>query len=79
VAAEPVTSIDITSADMLAELTQTLSEAGIEFHLAEVKGPLKDKLRRFGLLLPDQEQRIQPTVGAAVDAYLNDHKIDWSA
>ena len=78
IAAEPVTSIDITSADMLAELTQTLSAAGIELHFAEVKGPVKDKLRRFGLLSPEEERRIQPTVGAAVDAYLADYRVDWS-
>lgn len=78
IAAEPVTSIDITSADMLAELTQTLSTAGIELHFAEVKGPVKDKLRRFGLLSPEEERRIQPTVGAAVDAYLADYRVDWS-
>lgn len=78
VTAEPVTSIDVTSADMLAELEQMLADAGIELHFAEVKGPVKDKLRRFGLLREHGEQRIQPTVGAAVDAYLADHGIDWS-
>lgn len=77
VAAEPVTSIDVTSADMLSELGQTLAAAGIDFHFAEVKGPVKDKLRRFGLLKPGEEQRIQPTVGAAVDTYLADYQVDW--
>ncbi|QKE62361.1 sulfate permease [Aquipseudomonas campi] len=78
VAAEPVTSIDVTSADMLSELGQTLATAGIDFHFAEVKGPVKDKLRRFGLLKPEEEQRIHPTVGAAVDAYLADYQVDWT-
>lgn len=73
IAAEPVTSIDVTSADMLGELERMLAEAGIELHFAEVKGPLKDKLRRFGLLHDGQVRHLQPTVGAAVDAYLNDH------
>ena len=78
VAAEPVTSIDVTSADMLNELGQTLAEAGIDFHFAEVKGPVKDKLRRFGLLKPGEEQRIHPTIGAAVDAYLADYQVGWT-
>lgn len=78
VAAEPVTSIDITSADMLAELGQILSNAGIDFHFAEVKGPVKDKLRRFGLISREDEWRIHPTVGAAVDAYLADYQVNWS-
>ena len=47
VAAEPVTSIDVTSADMLAELEQTLRASGIELRFAEMKDPVKDKLKRF--------------------------------
>lgn len=77
VAAEPVTSVDVTSADMLAELQAYLHNTGIELHFAEVKGPVKDKLRRFGLLGPADETRFQPTVAAAVDAYLHDYQIDW--
>ena len=49
VAAEPVTSVDVTSADMLAELDETLHAAGIELCFAEMKDPVKDKLKRFGL------------------------------
>ena len=49
VTAEPVTSIDVTSADMLAELEQALRESGIELHFAEMKDPVKDKLKRFEL------------------------------
>ena len=73
IAAEPITSIDVTSADMLGDLERTLAQAGIELHFAEVKGPLKDKLRRFGLLHDDQAEHLQPTVSAAVETYLNDH------
>ncbi|AFY21386.1 SulP family sulfate transporter [Pseudomonas sp. UW4] len=50
VAAEPVTSVDVTSADMLAELDDTLHAAGIELCFAEMKDPVKDKMKRFGLL-----------------------------
>jgi MFS superfamily sulfate permease-like transporter len=49
VSAEPVTSIDVTSADMLDELDRGLREAGIELCFAEVKGPVKDKLRASAL------------------------------
>src|SRR5262249_2773908 len=45
VAAEPVTSVDVTAADALAELADQLHEAGIEFCFAEMKDPVKDKLR----------------------------------
>ena len=49
VSAEPVTSVDITAADILAELDHTLREMGIELCFAELKDPVKDKLKRFGL------------------------------
>ena len=39
VAAEPVTSVDVTAADMLAELDETLRDAGIELCFAEMKDP----------------------------------------
>ena len=42
VTAEPVTSVDVTSADMLAELDETHA-AGIELCVAEMKDPVKDK------------------------------------
>ena len=50
VAAEPVTSVDVTAADALSELEGALRAAGTELRFAELKDPVKDKLRRFGLL-----------------------------
>jgi len=76
-AAEPVTSIDVTSADMLAELEQALRESGIEMRFAEMKDPVKDKLKRFELLERFGAASFHPTVGAAVDAYLEEHEVDW--
>ncbi|SEI83612.1 high affinity sulphate transporter 1 [Azotobacter beijerinckii] len=78
VAAEPVTSVDVTSADMLGELRGKLHERGIELHFAEMKDPVKDKLRQFELVEKLGPNIFQPTVGAAVDAYLEDHGVDWS-
>ncbi len=78
VTAEPVTSIDVTSADMLAELCQTLRERGVELHFAEMKDPVKDKFKRFGLLEVFGDNVFQPTVGAGVDDYLADHGVDWT-
>jgi len=78
IAAEPVTSIDVTSADMLTELDQSLREAGIELHFAELKDPVKDKLKRFELFDRFGAGRFHPTVGAAVDDYLETHSVDWT-
>jgi MFS superfamily sulfate permease-like transporter len=77
VTAEPVTSIDVTSADMLAELEQTLRESGIELRFAEMKDPVKDKLKRFELHERFGAASFYPTIGAAVDAYLEEHAVDW--
>ncbi|WP_184021224.1 SulP family inorganic anion transporter [Paraburkholderia sp. Cpub6] len=70
VAAEPVTSVDVTSADMLRELTRTLDERGIALHFAEVKDPVRDKLRRFELTDLIGDACFHPTVSSAVDSYV---------
>jgi len=77
VAAEPVTSVDVTSADMLAELDKTLEDARIELDFAEMKDPVKDKLKKFGLFERLGPENFHPTVGAAVDDYLAKYKVDW--
>jgi high affinity sulfate transporter 1 len=77
VAAEPVTSVDVTAADVLAELDHYLHQAGIELCFAELKDPVKDKLRRFGLLAQIGDESFFPTIEAAVKAYLTTHEVDW--
>ena len=77
VAAEPVTSVDVTAADVVAELDRVLREAGIELSFAELKDPVKDKLKRFGLFMQIGEQSFFPTLGAAVSAYLKMYPVDW--
>src|SRR5262252_2711665 len=76
VAAEPVTSVDITAADTLAELDETLHSAGIELCFAELKDPVKDKLKRFGLFSVIGEAYFFPTIEAAVRSYVQGHAID---
>jgi len=77
VAAEPVTSVDVTAADALAELDKTLHGMGMEFCFAELKDPVKDKLKRFGLFPQIGEPFFFPTIGVAVSSYLESHKVDW--
>jgi high affinity sulfate transporter 1 len=77
VAAEPVTSVDVTAADTLTELDRTLREAGIELCFAELKDPVKDKLKRFGLFEHIGAGFFFPTIGAAVSAYLESHVVEW--
>jgi high affinity sulfate transporter 1 len=77
IAAEPVTSIDVTAADALAELDDSLREAKIELCFAEMKDPVKDKLERFELFARFGEQHFFATLGEAVNAYLASHPVDW--
>ena len=76
VAAEPVTSVDVTAADVVAELDDKLEKAGVELVFAELKDPVKDKLRRFGLYDRFGDDGFFPTIGTAVDAYCATHGIE---
>jgi len=77
VAAEPVTSVDVTACDVVAELDQTLNAQGIEFCFAELKDPVKDKLKRFGLFAQLGEHYFFPTIGVAVSRYLEINNVEW--
>jgi high affinity sulfate transporter 1 len=78
VAAEPVTDMDVTAADALSDLDETLHNTGTELCFAELKDPVKDKLKRFGLFSLIGERNFFPTIEAAVRGYLQDHAIDPS-
>ena len=73
VAAEPVTSVDVTAADLVAELDDTLHAAGTELCFAEMKDPVKDKLKRFGLFSRFGERRFFATIDEGVVAYRAGH------
>ena len=77
VAAEPVTEIDMTAADMLAELIESLEREGVSLRVAELKDPTKDLLKRYGLFETLGAHAFFPTVGSAVDAYLTETGTPW--
>ncbi len=66
-AAEPITDIDTTAIDELVELDDFLSSRGITLVFAEMKGPVKDLLRDYGLSGRFSPERFAETVGTAVD------------
>jgi len=70
VTAEPVTSIDVTAADAIVELDEALHAAGVEMCFAEMKDPVKDKLKRFGIFNRFGEKRFFVTIEEAVKGYL---------
>jgi len=78
IAAEPITSVDVTAADTLAELDEELHRANVELCFAEMKDPVKDKLKRFELFTRLGEQSFFATIDEAVGAYVASHPVAWS-
>ena len=78
VAAEPITDVDTTAAAMLDTLEAELAAAGITLAFAELKDPVRAKLRRYGALERVPDERIFPTVGTAVSGYLKATGQSWT-
>lgn len=76
VTAEPITDVDVTAADVLADLDKSLHQAGMDLLFAEMKGPVKDMLKRYGLFTRLGVENFFPTIEQAVERYLAVHKID---
>jgi high affinity sulfate transporter 1 len=73
VASEPITDVDSTAFDMLEALQRELQGSGIELAFAEMKGPVKDRVRRYGL----EREPFFPTLGVAVKEYLRRTGVQW--
>lgn len=77
VAAEPITDVDTTAAEMLEELDKELVTRGCELAFAEMKDPVTDRLERYGLQRRIGREFFFPTIGVAVHAFLNRHSVEW--
>lgn len=75
IAAEPVTDIDTTAADMLVELDEELNAAGIHLIFAELKDPVKDKIVRYGLLETIARHHFYSTIELAVAAFFQEAQV----
>ncbi len=69
VAAEPITDIDTTAADMLAELDQRINDRGVSLVFAEVKSAVRRKIDRYELTSTINPEHFYSTVDEAVEAY----------
>jgi high affinity sulfate transporter 1 len=78
VAAEPMTDIDTTAAEAVSGLLDDLEARGIALAFAELKGPVKDRLRNYGLYDRIGEDRFFPTLGTAIDGYLRATDSTWT-
>lgn len=77
IAAEPITDIDTTACDTLCQVADELRGRDVELTFAELKGPVKDRLRRYGTFDRFGAAAFEPTLGRAVHAYLRDHDVTW--
>ncbi|WP_436533064.1 SulP family inorganic anion transporter [Actinoplanes sp. HUAS TT8] len=72
IAAEPVTDVDTTAADMLKELDEELNAAGISLVIAGMKTPVRAKVDRYQLTRTIDPAHFYPTVEDAVSALRED-------
>jgi high affinity sulfate transporter 1 len=77
IAAEPITDVDTTAADMLQDLDEELNAAGTSLVFAELKDPVRAKLERYELIGPLDPDHFFPTVTAAVDAFQQQTGASW--
>ncbi|HEY2258279.1 MAG TPA: sulfate permease [Solirubrobacteraceae bacterium] len=78
IAAEPITDVDTTAADMLAELDHELNAAGTSLVFAELKDPVRAKLERYELIGPLNPAHFFPTIEAALTAFRQQTGVDWT-
>ena len=78
IAAEPVTDVDTTAADVLTELDEALNAQGISLVFAELKDPVRAKIERYGLTRTIDPHHFFPTIGAAVAAFRAETGAQWT-
>jgi MFS superfamily sulfate permease-like transporter len=77
IAGEPITDIDTTAADILADLDEELNASGISLVFAELKDPVREKLERYQLIGPLDPDHFLPTLDAAVEAFQAKTGAEW--
>ncbi len=77
IAAEPVTDVDTTAADMLEELDAWLNERDASLVFAELKDPVREKIERYELTRTIDPDHFFPTVDAAVAEYIRQTGATW--
>ena len=78
VAAEPITDVDTTAADMLEALDSELNAGNISLIFAELKDPVRTKLERYELIGPLDPAHFFPTIEGAVEAFREQTGVDWT-
>jgi high affinity sulfate transporter 1 len=79
VAAEPITDVDTTAADMLEDLDEDLNSQGISLVFAEMKDPVRLKIEAYGLTRTIDPAHFFPTLESALSAFQSETGADWTA
>jgi high affinity sulfate transporter 1 len=69
IAAEPMTDVDTTAADMLEDLHGDLDAVGVRLVFAEMKDAVRQRIESYGLDWVRDRDAFYPTVSEAVRAY----------
>ena len=77
VAAEPITDVDTTAADMLRDIDEELNASDVHLVFAEMKDPVRRKIDRYELTRTIEPSHFFPTVEAAVDAFQKKTGAEW--
>jgi MFS superfamily sulfate permease-like transporter len=78
ISAEPVTDIDSTADEMLAELDRELNSRGTSIVFAELKDRVRKRIKHYGLV-EEIKAEYFPTLEAAVAAFQRGHGGEWHA
>ena len=78
IAAEPITDVDTTAADMLHDLDVSLNDDGVNLVFAEMKDPVRRKVDRYELTRTIDPSHFFPTLEAAVTAFEEESGATWS-
>ncbi|MFJ3513975.1 MULTISPECIES: SulP family inorganic anion transporter [unclassified Streptomyces] len=79
VAAEPMTDVDTTAADVLEELDEALNEEDVHLVFAELKDPVRQKIERYELTRTIDPRHFFPTVEAAIAAFRLRTGAQWTS
>jgi high affinity sulfate transporter 1 len=77
IAAEPITDVDTTAADMLEALDAELQAIGVRLIFAEMKDPVRARMDRYELTRRIHPDHFFPTVDAAVASFRSQTGAEW--
>ncbi len=69
IAAEPITDVDTTAADMLEDLDKAINALGVSLVFAEMKDPVRQKIERYELTETIDPGHFFPTLETAIAAF----------